>query len=419
MIVLNDTLGAVGGSHTLFLRMCRWYREKGFPVVFLCNNRDNEKIAGQLEKMGVSIFVIDTGKTKETYEILKRIDDGDIRVFNFWWNKYLDIEAVKRRYSIKIENTIYLIHPKCLIKGESYYRASGLLKTIKNGYKSILPKMCVNNAIISMDEINIEETESYYGIKLDPQPPIIRLPMEVEPVDKEKIIKNGYDNRIIMTSCRADFPYKGYVVGLIDDFVSLKKQYPDIKLVIVCDGDDVDVLKEKIANVPTRYKAAINLHGWMSYEELKQLMNDCMIYIGMGSSVLDSSLRYKPSAVIKFYTMECIGKDYTADNPYDLAAKEDVDASATMLIKRVLDMDFDEYKAFAEKSYEEISKIYGIDKVMNQFLRHHNVSQKSILGMKDQLLVSANNKINSIRFKNKEEKSSVKHLTKGINERSC
>ena len=272
-------------------------------------------------------------------------------------------------------------------------------------------RMCSNSSIVSMDEINTGETEGYYNFRMIPRPPIIRLPMTIEPVNKDKVIQEGYASKVIMTSCRADLPYKGYVVGLIDEFVDLKRNYSDIQLHIVCDGEDVGILKEKICQAPLDVQDSIKLSGWMSYEELKECMNSCMLYIGMGSSVLDSSLRYKPSAVIKFYTMECLGKDYTADNPYDLAAKDDIQERASVMIRRVLDMSFDEYKSFSEKSFKAISSLYGIDSVMEQFINFHTSDRKSLLKRKDYCLIRMNNMINSIRFRNQKEKSSIEHLT--------
>ena len=411
MIVLNDTLGAVGGSHTLFLRMCRWYRKQGIAVSFFCNNRDNEAIASQLEEMGVTIYVIDTTDVRATYNLIKSIDDGQLQIISFWSNRYLDVEAVKYKYNLLFDNYIYLIHPRCLIKGESYNSRNALINAIRNGYKRIIPKMCSNNAIISADDINIKETEKYYDFRMIPEPPIIRLPMNIDPVGKEEVIREGYKNRIIMTSCRADFPYKGYVVGLVDEFVKLKKNYPDIELHIVCDGEDIGVLQDKINGVPEEAHESITLSGWMSYEELKTAMNKCMLYIGMGSSIFDSSLRYKPSAVIKFDTMECIGRYYTTENPYDMAAKEDITEPAAKMMERVLKMSYEEYKDFSQKSFEEVKKIYGIDNVMNQFMKHRTNDKRSIMDRRDYLLVRLNNIINSIRFRNQKEKSSVEHLT--------
>ncbi len=291
MIILNDTLGAVGGSHTLFIRMCGWYRKQGMQVSFFCNNRDNEEIAQELEKIGVSIYVIDTTDIVETARLLKQLDDGHLQVINFWSNRYFDIEAVKYKYDLQVENKIYLIHPKCLIKGDSY-KDGLIVNAIRSGYKRIIPKISKASAMISMDEINIAETENYYGVSIEPKPSIIRLPMNVDLINENEMIKEGYENKIIMTSCLADFPYKGYVVGLVDVFVKLKSKFSAIKLLIVCDGEDVGILREKIFAAPEGVQKDITLLSWMSYEKLKDYMSRCMLYIGMGSSVLDSSLRY-------------------------------------------------------------------------------------------------------------------------------
>ncbi len=99
--------------------------------------------------------------------------------------------------------------------------------------------------------------------------------------------------------------------------------------------------------------------------------------------------------------MDCIGKDYTVENPIDLAARDEIKDDAADMLMRVLKMNFEEYKEFSEKRFSVISKMYGVDDVMNQFMKHHTGSNESILNWRDYLFIRMNNFVNHIRFKKK------------------
>ena len=88
-----------------------------------------------------------------------------------------------------------------------------------------------------------------------------------EEIELEKKIDVSYQNRIIFTSSRADFPFKGYIFGLIDDFSRLSSKYPDIRLCIVCSGDsdDVQKVKDKIASFGEDVRSRIEFHDWIKY----------------------------------------------------------------------------------------------------------------------------------------------------------
>lgn len=411
MIILNDTLGAFGGSHTMFVRMCEWYRQHNIKVVFICDSRENEEIANKLESLDVKIFVLDTRKINETAALLIKLSRiEEIRVLNFSWDRYLDVEQVKKKYHLLIDNIVYCILPTTFVKGGTF-KKNILINGILNSYKRILKKMCDNNAIVMQDEIDIEKTESYYHIKLRPRPDIVRLPMKVDELDREKIIKQGYLSKTIMTGCRADFPFKGYVIGLVDDFLKLKKEFPDTKLLIICDGEDIEQLDKKMKEIPEAYHDSVTYLRWVSYEEIKSKMEQSMLFIGMGSSVLESSLRYKPSIVSRYYTLENLAESFTKDNPNDIEAKENVKTPAYSLIRQVLCMSYDEYRDLSIQSHDVIKDMYGIDMIMDKLMTHHSNNKESILNHSEYFLRVINNKYNEKRFPDRLGSASYSNLS--------
>ena len=49
IVVINDTLGAYGGTHTLTLRICQWLVKNGYQSVVFCEHDGNEEIKCSLE----------------------------------------------------------------------------------------------------------------------------------------------------------------------------------------------------------------------------------------------------------------------------------------------------------------------------------------------------------------------------------
>ena len=125
-----------------------------------------------------------------------------------------------------------------------------------------------------MDEVTLEETQNYLDKTFPSSPPIMRLPMICKnDLSADKIISKGFFSNTIITASRAEFPYKGYLLGLLDDFVYLNTKLSDIKLVIVSDGDDINILKNRINNLPSNIQQKISLFGWMNQHFLLNLIN--------------------------------------------------------------------------------------------------------------------------------------------------
>lgn len=410
MILFNDTLGAYGGSHTLMVRMCKWLTQNGIRCGIICDNRNNEEIATELESFGTEIYVVDIQKPKVVRDLVLEIGD-QIKVISFVWNFYLDIERAKKVYDMKFDNLIYCIHPATFEKGTGL-GSNYLRKLILKKYRGILNRMNENNAIIMMDEINTIASENFFNMKFSSNPVILRLPMNCRKIDEHsRIIDDGYKNRLIMTASRAEIPYKGYLLGLIDDFKELKTKYPDIKLLIVSAGADLGLIKEKIKGLSLDVQGDITLQGWMKYDELSTLMETCTVFIGMGTSVLDASLKYKPSIPVRFYTKENLAESLFTDNPYCIAANTLCTSKAISLLDDVLRLPKEEYSKLAEKSFDMVNKHYNIDETLDKMCNVKTMNSKSILTQSEAILHWANNRLNAARHK-KEDQFDVRMIEK-------
>lgn len=398
MFIINDTLGTYGGSITLIERLCVYATGQKEPIKIYCNDTSNKEIVGKLKKLGIEIHCFDTCNHRLLEKHLKRdLQQGEIQVINFITNQYLSVEKVKYRNKLDFVNIIYSIHPATFYKGTGIGNSILKNRVIKR-YRKTIQKMNTNGFVVFMDQDNIDKTETYYSMRFEKTPHIQALPMICHPMDKnalEEKLDESYGGRIIVSACRADFPYKGYLFGLIDDFVKLSQTYENLSLVIVCSGDpeDVERVRTKIAEVPEKYRGSIHFHHWMEYQELLKLIATAYLYVGMGTGVLDSALAYVPSIAVKYDTYDNLADCMFYEKPGYVVADEHCTAGAIHVMEKALHFSRREYGQVAVKCFEEAKRLYDMD----SFFYYIKTLGKrpSYLSPMDVMIHTANTFINS------------------------
>lgn len=405
MIVFNDTLGAYGGSHTLMLRMCQWLSEHQVKATMLCTSDANEEISGKIRALGIPVLCVDLKDLKATEKVFKSLLAVEaVTVVNFMWPYYLDLEFLKYKTGLRFTNVIYGIHPDTFKKGIRFQNTF-LYKYIAGSYGKLLERMNENNAIYSMDEDILAATRNSMQVRLNPSPTILPLPMFCkEKSGMDEIIQNGFNSPIIMTAARADFPYKGYLLGLVNDFKFLKDKYPSLKLEIVTGGmeEDVAKLRGKIMELPAQYQNDVIFHDWMDYSVLKKMMEHCKVFIGMGTSVLDAALAFKPAIPVKYNTFENLADSFLSDCPECIAADPGCQKQAACLLDEVLQMNQEQYCEACLLSFQSVKEYYDIDITMNRILNIEVHNKDCILTKWEAIRHSLNNWINQILHRTKD-----------------
>lgn len=385
IIVINDTLGAYGGTHTLTLRMCRWLAASGYQTAVFCDRDDNKEIVGKLKENGTKIYCFDTSDTLKSYDIVNRLVYRDnLKVISLMWDKYIDMEILKAEKALEFENIIYCVHFGTFMKGATYPHI--IKEYVRLRYRRIFDRMDKNAAIVMMDEDTTRRTGEYFGKDFYPWNPFARIPMICkEDRMSEEIVRKGYKSDVLMTASRAEFPYKGYLLGLIDIYGRLKGEYPMLKLVIVAGGEsrDVGLIKDKIALLPTKARQDVEFHHWMDYDTLREKIKSCKLFIGMGTSVLDAALEYKPSIAVKYNTYDVISQGMLKDFPEFCTADEDCKTSADPLIKHILELDEESYRKEAYATFNAVKRCYDIDINIKVLIDAHPKYNKTLLRRRD------------------------------------
>ncbi len=388
MIIINDTFELKGGSQTLMIRICKWLVNHNEEIIYLCNRDDNKNAIEQIETIGGRVYNVGGDRINNLIIFFKNntINTNKLLVINYSINYYIEIEIVKKELSLEFDNIVYCIIPDTFEKGRGISN-SFLRNILRKPYKSILEKMNRNNAVVMMDEVCEERTEKWNNTKLNPDTPLIRLPITFEPNESfETDIAKGYNSRNILTASRADFPFKGYLLGLVKDFEEIKKSHSDVKLTIIASGKDEDQLKFQINQLPEEIKADVNLISWIAYEDLLTMIRSCYVFVGMSSTLLDAAKLYKICVPSKGYTEKNFANSFFDEDPRYLYASDDCTKPAIRLIIECLDWDFEYYRERSLSHYRAVKSEYDEDQNIGKLISVKTRSKNCILSGVDMFL---------------------------------
>jgi len=148
------------------------------------------------------------------------------------------------------------------------------------------------NLIVFCAPLQVAAFEKNYSLIVDnPQtklePAIFPPPQLNKELLTEKSKREGSFN--IITVGRFDFPHKGYMLGLIRSFASLKKKYPQLSLTIIGQGKDKNVLVEEISKVGQEIAKDIYLLGEISSDRLPEYYRDAHLSVAVAGSTYDAA----------------------------------------------------------------------------------------------------------------------------------
>ena len=197
----------IGGAELLIEKIARQLLKNGNNACVVCEEIiDNTK--NRYNSIKLNIILI---KDWENYtEVKKYIKSYDTICVTFEWDIFLDIYRI---CSSNIKRTVfYAICDNIL--GLKYRNISIIRKLERKIMSNALLTMLENQNVIFMDEQTVRFTKKYYSdIQYKNQKfEIIRIPVDSFSPKRIKKKKNIFR---ILSVARADFPFKGYLIGLI------------------------------------------------------------------------------------------------------------------------------------------------------------------------------------------------------------
>lgn len=277
-------------------------------------------------------------------------------LITFTWNDFL-LCNIKQ---IGVYTFFYAVHYQAFEMGEN---KAGLIKQLlKRIGKNGIIRLKRNGQLICMDEQTIEYTKRYYDLEFFDLP-IIRLAIDV--VSPREIIV--YNEKInILTIARADFPFKGYIVGLIEWFKTSSER---TNLNIISYGKDEKVIVDKINALDDSVKNRISFVGKTDYNELEKYYQNADIYVGMGTTVLDASLRGIVSIPVQAYTTDLVADKFFFEDYSKVALDYGSKSSFSKLVERYIRANDTEKTIWSETSRKAVVDNYGTESVVDNLIR--------------------------------------------------
>lgn len=369
--------GISGGTGTLSIRLGEVLKKNGYEVLYICQEMNDLNNVNSMEEKGVKVHIW------ELSDICSNLANqyGNKKSFCFLTyslNEYLFVEKLKERLEIN-KNILYVVHHYGLIKGAN--QSTITRKFIKSFYSKLIKEIIDYNSVIFMDDTSIEETEKYYEISINNKEDIVfNLPITVQEFDTIKIDdKAKLTTFNLLTITRAEFPFKGYVLGLIDDFKKLCDIHNDITLTIITFGKDEGKIAEKIKELPSSVQSKISLISQTPYEKLKEYFNQTHLYLGMGTTLLDAVNNGIPALAVQQYTYNNYSSGFFHMQPNLLVGKPDANTTSNDFIESVKQMDKHEYQLLCKKEYDTLLNFYSSDSLVNYLQQYINYNKQKVV----------------------------------------
>ncbi len=379
-LIFVYTLDFAGGAETLLLRMCKWLKSNKLECEIWSYGQNNKELIEELRTNNVTITYFGWNDKKKIEKMIEKESENTIYIY-FVFEDFMMMEWINGKIKgSSMNNILYVIHLNQLLKVRSV-KSEFIKKKLKAYYKKIVVKLVDDNRVFFMDYSCVEKFMEYYEISDDMKQKvsIIPLPIIIDEGQKPDIEKIEYD---ILAASRTEFPFKGYLLGLVDDFRILKSKYPEIKMLIISDGPDKNDLKKKIENGS---KDGISWIPFVPYEKYSEYVKKGKLFIGMGTSVLDAVNACRPALMVLPFSTECRAVDYFDSDPLEIASNT-AEKDSIQMIENVMCMDDAAYAIWCVKSKETLKQYYDIDNIMPQIIRYCDGIKKENLSREELLL---------------------------------
>jgi hypothetical protein len=278
---------ALGGTETLIIRLLKWYKKKSYRVILLTGEKiEDLTLLKDINEHIVDEYYVYDRREKNFKTISGRrlffSEAETVAVISFSIFHFLKcFRWLGNRWHRNLFSyCIYIVHPYC------NYILSPRVKNLNKLFKPLVSFLIKRRLLIFMDKETHNTCYNFYRLMQNHKSEIIRLPMEII---KNNTCKSKNLELNILTISRFEFPFKAYILGLIDAFSRLVKENGDMQLTIIGYGDGEAIVKEKIMALVPDIQNKIELINQVPYSEIGDYIDRCDVYVGMGTTILDAA----------------------------------------------------------------------------------------------------------------------------------
>lgn len=350
-----------GGCESLITKLAKQFQKSGYRTICICETisefERNTFIRNQISVKEIRMWI-------GLSQYIKELDCGEkLDVLTFEWETFCTVFLCKRKNKKTI---LYTIHPKTLT---GFGNRDDPRSIYKSEAKQFIETMVKRRHIVVMDGVVRGNAIDFYDTVLDVK--VIRITVDIEGRTGQALQPPAslLENPKMLTAARAEFPFKGYLLGLIKWFGGYEDS--ELMLEIVSYGEGMDFIRKEIDELPFHKKNKIVLRQRMKYEELRQLMKTQTIYVGMGTSILDAAKQGVLSIPVQPGSYDVLCNGFFHDHPdYVCADKSLGYVEFTTLVNMALQMDKDHYQEVQKRNMEIVRNLYSTQVVAKSIEDH-------------------------------------------------
>lgn len=369
VLVYNNLV--VGGAETLLLRQAKW-ASKNNEVYLVCNSI-TRKMKQSFDEVGIEIIITNLKRVNSINKVISELEKSGKEIDKV---EFLDYLMYFRFQFIQlIEKTnINAIYYSVLPTNSNFFSHFRKNKAISNLLDKYNHIFCYTNGIMFMDKDCCDGFTKINKIEEINKPNnIVLLPFEKYDAKKTS-------NEIsILSIARADFPFKGYLFGLIDAYkeININNKY---NMTIISYGKHIDKLKDKINKSKVN---GITLIDETSPEELKKYYSKTKFYVGMGTTILEAANYGIPCILVAPNLYEFVSNE-TFDQNGQLVARNNGKQGIEVL-KKFLELDSYEYSKIQEETKKQLIN-YDNEKNMKKIFNRKIISMNFNVSLIDSLI---------------------------------
>lgn len=339
-----------GGCESLITKLAKQFQKDGYRIMCICETiSECERHAFFGNRISVKEIRMWVGLS----QYIKELECGEkLDVLTFEWETFCTVFFCKRKNK---KTVLYTIHPKTLIGFGNGDDSRGVYKSEAKRFVEILAK---RRHIVVMDEAVCGNAIDFYEAAFDMK--VIPISVDVEERTEQELQPpvTLLENPRMLTAARAEFPFKGYLLGLIKWFGGYEDT--ELMLEVVSYGEGIDFVRKEIDELPHYKKDKIVLHERMQYDELRQLIMRATIYVGMGTSILDAAKQGVLSIPVQPGSYDVLCNGFFHDHSdYVCADKSLGYVEFTTLVDMALQMEKESYQKVQKQNIEIVKSLYN------------------------------------------------------------
>lgn len=381
----------LGGVDTYFYRMIKWLSARKIGTILLLtkNAKVDEKMVEEVKHLGTVVRMeIEpyplTGEMSPTHIKLDLPAGTEVQTITTRYAGFFQAQQLRiDNPQLKFTFMNYMTHEhgfkadiEVLDKNKLGIAKYYFHKARYQFYKNLTRKVFYSKELYFQNDIHRYSLYDYYHMNhTETVGENIHLGIDIPELDEEAIRKRcGRSIFHILTIARFEFPFKGYLLQLVEQFAELCEKYDNLKLTIIGGGPDEQRLLDRIASLPIEVQKKIELPGYVDYERLKEYFSCTSLYVGQGTTVLDAGKQGLLAVPVSSYTEKSTSYSFLYEYVEIYAPEPKYKTS--YFIEKTIHMSDGEYFEASKKTYENVKKEMDIDNVMPQILSVRNEDKR-------------------------------------------